>query len=866
MVKKFSKWNFEIVAKAPKLIIVVALVLTIIAGVLAAGLSLELNWVALAPKGNESVKEYQQIIEDFPTLSNVVVLVEGEDINLMKQVVEDLNIELSTLDEYVVSVTTGIDPEFALDYGLLLASEEEVLEMAYMLADPNFESLYSIIGILLEESSKSLEYKTPVELNTERHTIKSINELLVVMNEYKKGLGDKEKLEKVLKGFMTGSTLITSEDGKMTMVMVQPSFDIMDMTMLQDGVNSIEAVIKSINEKYPEIQVRGTGMHIVARDEMASIESDSSLTTLLAVAAILGILYFAFKSFSAPLLAFVPLILGIIWDVGLTMLLIGRLNMMTVFAAAMLIGLGIDYSIHMYSSYTERRSKGSNKLDALDHAMGISGPGILTGGLTTAAAFLALNISSLELLKELGTVMGFGIICTLLSVFWVLPAIIVLKKENESKMLKISGDYKWIGNLAVVIKKSQVIVLIILVISTVFMSYKAKDIEFDLNLMNLEPENLESIELMTYMVEKYDMSADAFSVELDSLEEVYRLHEEFSKIDNVKEVTSIASFIPKEDIQEKKLENIKQIKEMLSEKAPLKELEIETLLLITDYNQESLEKYTKVYKKLYGETEDLDILKKSLEELTKDLKESENLKTLGKDYYDIAFGLFDRMLSVEKLKVENLPDNFKKQFVSEDGEKYLLSIYPEFDIWSNMGTEKGEKFFRDIVSVDKSITGTPIFMKVLYESVSDELLLVGAVLVSILFLILLIHFKSIKYAILAFLPLPLTLVFTLGTMVLIGLSFNMLNFLSVLLISGIGIDYGVHILHHYKKGETRVKNLFSSVGRAILLTTLTTMCGFGSLVFSSYRGIASLGQALFIGVGYAFIMTVIVLPIMLKEK
>jgi len=94
----------------------------------------------------------------------------------------------------------------------------------------------------------------------------------------------------------------------------------------------------------------------------------------------------------------------------------------------------------------------------------------------------------------------------------------------------------------------------------------------------------------------------------------------------------------------------------------------------------------------------------------------------------------------------------------------------------------------------------------------------------------------------------------------------MLNFLSILLIIGIGIDNGVHILHHYKIGERKIGYLFSSVGKAILLTTLTTVCGFGSLIFSSYRGIASLGAALSIGVICAFVMTIVVLPLLLRNK
>jgi predicted RND superfamily exporter protein len=103
-------------------------------------------------------------------------------------------------------------------------------------------------------------------------------------------------------------------------------------------------------------------------------------------------------------------------------------------------------------------------------------------------------------------------------------------------------------------------------------------------------------------------------------------------------------------------------------------------------------------------------------------------------------------------------------------------------------------------------------------------------------------------------------------MTLIDLDFNMINFLGILLIIGIGIDDGVHILHHYKRGERNVSKLYASVGRAILLTTLTTVLAFGSLTFSSYRGMASLGAILAIGVSYAFLMTVLVLPIFLEKE
>jgi len=818
MLKNISKINIKYVTTKPKLVLLITLILTILAGALASGLALELNWVALAPKGNEAVKEYGEILEDFPSLSNIMVIVESENPREMSLAVDEINHKINNLDDYVTSITVGLDRDFILKYGMLL--DENSKDMIYMFKDPNFESFLMALPYLLEEDMPESQ---------KAFFTRTIDDLLV---ESQKEVIDEDKVKSLFKDLFSGNTLITSEDGSMTMLTIQPAFEMMDIAKLEPGVKAIEDVIKEVSDNHPEVTIGATGMHVVARDEMASIQSDSSLTTVLAIVLIFTLLYFAFRAVVAPLLAFVPLFVGIIWGVGLTTLTIGRLNMLTAFAAAMLLGLGVDYAIHLYSSYVERRASGFEKVSAIHHAISITGPGIVTGAMTTAVAFFALNISQLEMLRELGTVMGLGIICTLLAVFWILPSLIMLRKEKPHKQKKLSGHYKWVGKISTTVNEHRLIAVTILIIATGFMAYQATGIEFDMNLMNLEPEGLKSIELMDHLVDTYDMSTDSFSISVDSLEEAYTYHSAFEDVEGIKEVTSIASFIPKLESQEKTIETLKELNQMPV--APYRNLNIEAVKeMISPFDIQVPE---------------------------------EKLEDINKIYYETMTELAEEMLTFDTLEPNDLPEAYKSQFVSEDGSQYLITIYPDFNIWENLDTDKGDKFFKDIEAVNKQITGTPIFMKVIFDSAGSELMLIGGILLVILLSILLLHFRSVPYALAALLPLVLTLIFMLGTMSMIDLKFNMLNFLSILLIIGIGIDNGVHILHHYKIGERKIGYLFASVGKAILLTTLTTVCGFGSLIFSSYRGIASLGAALSIGVISAFVMTIVVLPLLLKNK
>ncbi len=119
-----------------------------------------------------------------------------------------------------------------------------------------------------------------------------------------------------------------------------------------------------------------------------------------------------------------------------------------------------------------------------------------------------------------------------------------------------------------------------------------------------------------------------------------------------------------------------------------------------------------------------------------------------------------------------------------------------------------------------------------------------------------------KYALVGMVPLFFGAVWMVGFMQLAGLQFTMVNVMAIPLIIGIGIDDGVHILHRYRI-EQKLSTVFRSTGKAVLLTSLTTMMGFGSLWFATYRGLGSMGIALFIGVGSCFLASVIIIPVIL---
>ena len=123
----------------------------------------------------------------------------------------------------------------------------------------------------------------------------------------------------------------------------------------------------------------------------------------------------------SPILAIITLIIGVVWALGVAWPLVGSLNLMTSMMAVVLIGLGIDFSVHIISVYTEMRHKGDDVESSLKATFIKAGPGIITGGFTTASAFLTMLVARTEGMQEFGLTLGVGIIMTMLAAMLILP-------------------------------------------------------------------------------------------------------------------------------------------------------------------------------------------------------------------------------------------------------------------------------------------------------------------------------------------------------------------------------------------------------------------------------------------------------------
>ena len=555
--------------------------------------------------------------------------------------------------------------------------------------------------------------------------------------------------------------------------------------------------------------------------------------------------------------------------------------MMTAMMSVILIGSGIDFSVHIISGYTEKRNQGLDVQISMQETLLRFGPGIMTGGITTGMAFLTLMISETVGMQEMGLMAGVGIIFTMLATIIILPTMLVIRErllKNFNKSLPPKDvSYPFLGRIAEFTAKYRWIMGIFFLLITGFLLKRAVNMSVDYNYLNMEPVGLESIKLQEELIEAFDLSSDFVMFTTDNLDDARELTRQAREMETTGWVESISDYLPDSDGLEEQyrflqdlrrnLENREIRKQMSSHDMNMYRKEMERLEanIIELQDLAFLGGQDKVYDKAIklvgeaGDSLDRGNITQFINALDTGLTKIE--LTYFQQQFSKAFkSTIIEMANTEPLTLDNLPSEIKNRFTGKSGNIFIINVYPEKNIWED--SRFLYRFTDEATELSEKATGLPPIFVELMDIMSKDGKKATYLAIIAVFLVLLLDFRSLKYALVGMVPLIFGAIWMTGLMEISGLKFTMMNILAVPLIIGIGIDDGVHILHRWKI-EKNLDIVYRSTGKAILLTSLTTMLGFGSLWFATYRGLGSMGIALFIGVGTCFLATLFIIPAIL---
>ena len=257
-----------------------------------------------------------------------------------------------------------------------------------------------------------------------------------------------------------------------------------------------------------------------------------------------------------------------------------------------------------------------------------------------------------------------------------------------------------------------------------------------------------------------------------------------------------------------------------------------------------------------------------------DASRNENSDALAKQMSRFERSLLDSLpgrletltasLNADFITEGNLPPELFQRWYNQQGNSYLIEIYPSENIQDN---DAMRRFVEQLQAADPRVVGSPVInieasdavIKAFQQAFSYALLVI-----TVFLLVLLVHKRDTVYIIASLLT---AAIFTGGLSVMLDIPLNFANVIALPLILGIGVDSGIHILHRFRTAMPSDNSLLgTSSARAVVVSAMTTMGSIGNLAFSPQLGTASMGKLLSIGVAMTLICMLFILPSLLASQ
>lgn len=206
------------------------------------------------------------------------------------------------------------------------------------------------------------------------------------------------------------------------------------------------------------------------------------------------------------------------------------------------------------------------------------------------------------------------------------------------------------------------------------------------------------------------------------------------------------------------------------------------------------------------------------------------------------------------------PEDFLARFRSPRG-NYAVYAYPAGNVWE---PDVQAAFISHMRAFDPHVVGMPMLGKFMTDLSNHALTVTAAIASVVMVVCVFIDFRSILLTLIAVLPTLLSIAALHGAMTLLGIPYNPLNVMALPVILGVSEDNGVHMVHRFLAEKGDLRATLTGSGRSVVMTSLTTIAGFGTLAFTSHRGLASFAIVLSLGVGMSLVLSVLVLPNLLR--
>ena len=791
--ERFWHWLGDSVHRRPWAFLLGLAVLTVIGLLGARKLGLNSDMSALLPSSTPSVKHLKAVMKKTGGLGDLQVLIECPDPKKARAFAAKVLPELQK-KSWVMHAEFKVDLNIFGKNKILYADLKDLEKLVKQLKDRvRYEKRKRnplFVGLDDDEDNKP-----PPKVDVDGFEKK-----------YKK-----HKNKKTLKYHQ-------ARGGKLLIVVAYPkgrTGDINFAYKIQRETVAMVAALKP-DQYHPDIKVHVGGLFKNRIDQFEAIINDVKGSALVAILGIFLIITIFFRNILSVPLIFLSLGTGLAWTFGFAYLVLEKhqLNMIAVFLVVILIGVGIDFSIHLLARYMEERHGGMAPREALIFSLTRAGPPIVASAFTTAAAFLTMSVAKFQGFHQFGLVAGVGVFLILVAALFSLPTLVILV-ERLIPLTRLG--FKWKARTRIFNKKVSpraarwVLAGAFLFTAFGFLGIGLGEVSFEYNMDKLRsklPHAQPLLDMSDEVFTKLRDPALVYAPDMKTLKVIHKTLDTMkkSKVGRaiIRDADSVLDALPRE--QQKKFDVVAKLRKVVKR----------------------AKRYLKTGK-----------LRKRIDEYEKDLNPT-------------------------GVTLEKLPPSIKRAALVKGGKDgFLMSIYARKTLLDLRNAIEFAEYIRWIdTPLGKFPTATEMMVFTDMMKLVKEDAVLGVLLASlVILLILLLIFRRFAPSLLLYGLLVNGLSWLALVMWISGMKLTLFNMVVLPAILGIGIDNLIHLYHRLKEDPSRgVIEPLWKVGSAIITCVLTTMVGFGSMLVALHPGLRTIGGLAVAGLVCGLLSTLIMLP------
>ena len=668
---------------------------------------------------------------------------------------------------------------------------------------------------------------------------------------------------------------VVTADGQHHVVSVFPEFPGAEVADLAPVIQRLKEIRdEAVAAGPPGLRADLTGLPAFAVEEQRLVTRGLFRSSLISGVAILLLCLGMFRSFRQTLLSLTPLLGGVAITLGGVYLIYGHLNLVTSSFVAVLLGLGIDFGVHMLHRFNEQRRGGDDVPAAIRGAVSHTGPAIVVGALVTVLAFVTTLNSRFTAFAELGVITILGLVFVVLTTLFALPSLLAI--AGHTGLAAVRREPPGLRALAALVSRARVVLLVLGVAAAGVGAWGLTRIEFNGRYFDFLPPGHEGVLALDALEPDPLLSPVYANVAADSVEQARDLTAKLRALPEVAGVQTATDLLPPLDPTRlgalqaglAKLGPAPDFRKLAARATKPEELSPKVKAIVDALDEvrfaleqggqptapvdEALGAFRGLQRRLEGGDEALKARLAAVEPALADL--------LGRAWTTAA-----AVAARGEYRAGDLPPLFRTRFAARKGEGLALFVVPKESPYDH---DKAVRFLDAVSALAPEVSGLAVNVDIHASMIMVDFRR-SAIWAALLILIAVsVELRSLRDALLALVPTLLGWLWMLALMALVGQRFDVANIVSLPLVIGIGTAFGVHLVHRCRESErdygvARLDDLVRSTGGAVLLSALTTIASFAALMFGDYGGMKSFGLVMVMGISSCLVASLLVLPSLL---